>query len=249
MAREAGDRLLERLGKTKLRPGGVAGTNWLLNHVDFDKPLVFLEVACNKAQGLIDLANKYDGDFYGIDKDEVSVEEAKKNVKALGLEDRIKIYHGDATDLPFEDDFFDVVMNEAMLTMLNNDGKAKATKEYNRVLKKGGILLTHDVLLTKDDVNIVRGLQKAINIAAVPLLLEKWIEVFKNSGFENVEYNSGKMTLMSKEGMMKDEGEEGMKKIMELAMQDENKEQFMEMMNFFSDYSEFVHYIVCKSVK
>ncbi len=57
------------------------------------------------------------------------------------------------------------------------------------------------------------------------------------------------MTLMSEVGMLKDEGEEGMKQILENAMKDENKEQFMEMMNFFNDYSEFVHYIVVKSVK
>ncbi len=249
MAREAGHRLLERLGKTKLRPGGVAGTNWLLDKINFDKPLVFLEVACNKGANLIDLAKKYEGKFYGIDNDKDSVEEAIKNVKGAGLEEKIIIQHGDATDLPFEDSIFDVVLNEAMLTMLNADGKEKATKEYYRILKTGGILLTHDVLLTKDDINIVRGLQKAINIAAVPLVSDKWVETFKNSGFKDVEYNSGEMTLMSEVGMMTDEGAEGMKKIMENAMNDENKEQFMDMMNFFSEYVDFVHYIVCKSTK
>ncbi len=60
----------------------------------------------------------------------------------------MNIQYGDATDLPFEDNTFDVVLNEAMLTMLNHENKEKAIKEYYRVLKPNGILLTHDVLLT-----------------------------------------------------------------------------------------------------
>ncbi len=249
MAREAGHRLLERLGKTKLRPGGVDGTNWLLNHVDFDKKPVLLEVACNKGFNLINFAQQYDGEFYGIDKDEESVKVANEKLVELNLNNKMNIRYGDATNLPFEDNTFDVVLNEAMLTMLNHENKEKAIKEYYRVLKPGGILLTHDVLLTKDDKEIIRGLQKVINIAATPLVAEKWTGLFKDCGFKDVDYHSGEMTLMSEVGMLKDEGEEGMQKILENAMKDENKEQFYEMMNFFNDYSEFVHYIVVKSVK
>ena len=38
-----------------------------------------------------------------------------------------------------------------MLTMLSDEQKMKALSEYYRVLKPGGVVLTHDVvLLTKD---------------------------------------------------------------------------------------------------
>ncbi len=38
-----------------------------------------------------------------------------------------------------------------MLTMLNNSAKEKAIKEYLRVLKPGGRLLTHDVSYQDED--------------------------------------------------------------------------------------------------
>ncbi|MBW4080888.1 class I SAM-dependent methyltransferase [Paenibacillus sp. S150] len=38
--------------------------------------------------------------------------------------------------LPFDDNSFDAVLNESMLTMLNQSAKEKAVAEYFRVLKK-----------------------------------------------------------------------------------------------------------------
>ena len=53
----------------------------------------------------------------------------------------------DASKLPFEDEAFDVVINEAMLTMYADKAKRRLLDEYLRVLKPGGLLLTHDIML------------------------------------------------------------------------------------------------------
>ena len=52
--REQGHHLLKRLGKTKLRPGGITATNWLFEKIKFSKDLKVLEVACNEGDNLID---------------------------------------------------------------------------------------------------------------------------------------------------------------------------------------------------
>jgi methyltransferase len=44
---------------------------------------------------------------------------------------------GNAMKLPFDDNSFDIVINEAMLTMLPQISKEKAISEYFRVLKPG----------------------------------------------------------------------------------------------------------------
>lgn len=56
--REAGHSFLARLGKTRLRPGGVEATDWLFNHVSFNKNQHILEVACNQCTNAIELVKK-----------------------------------------------------------------------------------------------------------------------------------------------------------------------------------------------
>lgn len=206
---EKGHEFLARIGKTRLRPGGVVATDWLLEKGNIKADSKVLEVACNMGTTLIHIAKKYGCDIIGVDLDEKAVEKAKKKIKDNDLEDKVKVMEGDAFKLSFEDESFDVVVNEAMLTMLLGDKKEKALKEYYRVLKPGGVVLIQDVVLITDDENRARelriGLSRAINVNVEPLIETEWKACFERSGFQ-VEEKSGPMSLMSIPGMMKDEG-------------------------------------------
>lgn len=175
---EKGHEFLARIGKTRLRPGGAVATDWLLEKGNIKADSKVLEVACNMGTTLIHIAKKYGCDIIGVDLDEKAVEKAKKKVKDNDLEDKVKFMEGDAFKLPFEDESFDVVVNEAMLTMLLGDKKEKALKEYYRVLKPGGVVLTQDVVLITDDENRARelriGLSRAINVNVEPLIETEW---------------------------------------------------------------------------
>ena len=46
--KEIGHHFLARLGKTRLRPGGVKATNWLVEQGNFSKDSKVLEVACTE---------------------------------------------------------------------------------------------------------------------------------------------------------------------------------------------------------
>ncbi len=249
MNRVPGHVLLARLGKKRLRPGGITATNWLIEHGEFNKDSKVLEVACNRGVTLMEIAKKYHCDITGVDRDENFLAEARENIAKENLESKIKILNADARNLPFEDESFDVIINEAMLTMLSEADKEKAIKEYFRVLKKGGKLLTHDISMPVEKLEVVKELRKTINVLATPLLEEKWLKLFKNAGFSNVTTKTGKMTLMSKEGMQKDEGEDGVKKIFENAKKDPNFEQFIEMKDFFARNADNLYYLAVCSEK
>lgn len=247
--REMGHKLLARLGKTKLRPGGVEGTEWLIGQADLKPGTQVLEVACNRGYTLIDLAQRFGVEAEGIDADPEVIAQAERNVADAGLSGSIHVQQGDALHLPFADESFDVVLNEAMLTMLADKSKAQAVAEYFRVLKPGGMLLTHDVVLTKEKPAVVRMLQKVINVPAHPLTAAAWEDLFSQAGFSGVRTHTGDFTLLTDEGLVRDEGVEGRERLVENALEDDNFAQFSEMRTFFDLAKDDIGYIVVASTR
>ena len=138
---EVGHNFLARLGKTRLRPGGRKATEWLIANGNFNQDKKVLEVACNMCTTAIGLAKKFGCSIEGVDLDENALEKAQNNITAQGLQDKIHVQRANAMRLPFADETFDIVINEAMLTMLPLQAKMKAIAEYYRVLKPGGVFL------------------------------------------------------------------------------------------------------------
>ena len=75
-----------------------------------------------------------------IDYTEAMLEEAKKNAGELA--DKIDFRRMDAQNLEFADEMFDVLVTRNLTW--NLEKPVQAYKEWQRVLKKGGILLNYD---------------------------------------------------------------------------------------------------------
>ncbi len=137
MSKEAGHTFLAKLGKTRLRPGGKEATDWLIQQGAFSQDKQVLEVACNMCTTSIYLAHTYGCHIQGVDINKKALEKAQENISAAGLESYIQVQQANAVKLPFDDNQFDIVLNEAMLTMLPIAIKEKALREYYPVLKPG----------------------------------------------------------------------------------------------------------------
>ncbi len=247
---EVGHNFLARLGKTRLRPGGKVATDWLIANGDFNKEKKVLEVACNMGTTAIQLAKEYSCHITGIDLDEEALEKARANIKENNVEELVQVQRANATKLPFEDNSFDIVINEAMLTMLPIEAKEKAIREYLRVLKPNGLLLTHDVMLNTDDAEgVIADLRDAIHITVTPLKKEGWKELFHRCGFRNVDTYSGEMSLLSPKGLITDEGVLGAMKIISNALKPENRETFTKMFKTFNDPEKKMGFIAVCSQK
>lgn len=247
---EIGHNFLARLGKTRLRPGGKKGTDWLIANGDFNKDKKVLEVACNMGTTAIGLAERFGCHIEGVDLDEQALAKAQKNISEAKLDNLIHVQRANAMKLPFADSSFDIVINEAMLTMLPLEAKRKAVTEYFRVLKPGGFLLTHDVMLLEhNEAQILATLREVINVSIAPLTKEGWKDLFKQAGFSNVDTYSGEMTLLSPKGMIYDEGVLGTLKIVRNALRSENRETFKKMFRFFNDPQNKMHFIAVCSQK
>lgn len=250
-AHEAGHKFLARLGKKRLRPGGKIATQWLLSQSGLNKDSQVLEIACNMGTTAIEIASQYHCHITGIDMDKHALEKAQKNVDQHSLTDLITLQMADASKLPFADNSFDVVINEAMLTMYVDKAKAKLLQEYYRVLKPGGCLLTHDIAFkdAQDPQDIAAEMHQAIHVKAQPLPQAQWIDLFKQAGFQSVLSSTGPMTLLSPKGLIYDEGLLGTIKIIRNALKKENRPQFLRMFRHFRKNRGKLNYIAVASVK
>ena len=166
----------------------------------------------------IQLAKTFGCNIEGVDLNAKALQQGQKNVEAANLSHLIHVQKANAMNLPFEDEQFDIILNEAMLTMLPLKAKVQALREYYRVLKPGGILLTHDIaiinLAQKEE--IVENLSSAINVKVTPLPTAEWYQLFKDSRFSQIESHIGELTLMTPAGMLYDEGLFGTMKIVKM---------------------------------
>lgn len=182
---KAGHTFLASLGKTRLRPGGVDATEWLFNQSALSPDSTVLEVACNMGTTSIELAQCFGCTIYAVDMDKNALAKARENIAAAGLGENITVMEANATKLPFADETFDVVINEAMLTMYVDKAKTRLIDEYYRVLKPGGRLLTHDIMFTQERLE-TRGqaqLEEIVKSNVSPMTQAAWKTLFLNSGF------------------------------------------------------------------
>jgi ubiquinone/menaquinone biosynthesis C-methylase UbiE len=121
----------------ELHPGGQDATQALLEMCRLDATSRVLDVGCGSGNTASLIAEEYGSQVYGIDISEVMIAKAKERAQRQGLTDKLEFRVADVLDLPFEDDWFDVVILESVLTPLPGD-KNQAMMEMVRVLRPGG---------------------------------------------------------------------------------------------------------------
>lgn len=246
---DVGQHFLARLGKTRLRPGGKLATDWLLANGDFRTEKKVLEVACNTGSTAIQIAKQFGCQITAIDTDEEVLEKARQAIKENQLEKLISVQCV-ANTLPFADNSFDIVICEALLTMLPLEEQENAIKEYFRVLKPNGFLLTHDVMLnTTDSEALIAELRETLNITVTPLTKESWKNTFSHCGFRNVETFSGELSLLTPKGLIYDEGVLGAFKIIRNALKVQNRDTFKKMFRAFNHPEKKMGFIAICSQK
>ncbi|MCI2774833.1 class I SAM-dependent methyltransferase [Staphylococcus petrasii] len=242
----AGHTFLATLGKKRLRPGGKVATDWLIKKGHFSKEKKVLEVACNMCTTSIELAKTYHCHIEGVDLNNKALEQGRKNVAKHHLEKYIHLTQANAAKLPFENNSFDIILNEAMLTMLPIAMKEKVLQEYYRVLKPNGILLTHDIAIVNRPLKeqVITELSDAINVKVTPLTTEHWYQLYQSAGFSTIESHTGTLSLMSPPGMIRDEGFVGTLKIIKNALKSANRPMFFRMFKTMRKHKNNMNYIV-----
>ena len=102
-----------------------------------------LDVGCGLGGPGRMLAEDFDCQVVGIDLTQEYVDTAQKLSALVGLDHQTKFLQADATNLPFQDQSFDVVWTQHV--QMNIQDKQQFYTEIARVLKEGGYFLYYDI--------------------------------------------------------------------------------------------------------
>lgn len=103
-----------------------------------------LDVGCGLGGPCRMLADEYSCRVTGIDLSNEYIRTAKELSKLVGLDQKTSFVQGDATNLPFEQNTFDVVWTQHV--QMNIPDKERLYSEIVRVLRPGGYFLYYDIL-------------------------------------------------------------------------------------------------------
>ena len=102
-----------------------------------------LDVGCGLGGPCRMLADEFNCHATGIDLSEEYIRTASELSKLVKLDNKTSFVQGDATNLPFENESFDVVWTQHV--QMNIAEKQQFYAEIKRVLKKGGHFLYYDI--------------------------------------------------------------------------------------------------------
>jgi SAM-dependent methyltransferase len=168
-------------GATK-HVGGLSTTKELIELCGIDERTHVLEVGCGTGATARYLAKKLGCRVMGVDIRASMVERATERATRAHVGDRVDFRVADATDLPFEDATFDVVLVESVTTFIED--KAAAIREYGRVIKPGGCVGLNEEIWHQTPVppEIVQYTAETWDVRVEIPTLEGWVGLLKASG-------------------------------------------------------------------
>ncbi|MFI1771443.1 class I SAM-dependent methyltransferase [Thalassobellus citreus] len=127
---------------------GASVSKELANSINING-LDVLDVGCGLGGPCRMLADEYNCQTTGIDLSNEYIRTATKLSELVNLKNKTTFIQGDATELPFDDDTFDVVWTQHV--QMNIPNKKKFYSEINRVLKTDGYFLFYEILKKGND--------------------------------------------------------------------------------------------------
>ena len=124
--------------------GGVAETRTLAGKIpNFGASSKVLDIGSGLGGPARTLADEFGCEVVGLDLTEEYYQAAVKLTDLVGMSDNITYKHGNALDMPFDDNSFDVVWTQ--FAGMNIEDKQRLYSQIHRVLRPNGYFAFHEV--------------------------------------------------------------------------------------------------------
>ena len=121
----------------------------IISHYDLPKKPKILDIGCGKGYLLYDFSKLIpNAEIHGIDISSYAIAKSKKEI-------RKNLLHGNSNNLPWEDDYFDLVISINTLHCLHCNNLEKSLKEMERVGKKNKYLCVESYRNEQEKANLL----------------------------------------------------------------------------------------------
>lgn len=205
-----GYRLLARLGKTVLRPGGVELTRGLLERAGLAGSDV-LELAPGLGRTAVEIFTHGPRSYLGVEKDP---DAARAVHDAIGPNNG-QVRVADAAQTGLADGSVDVVVGEALLSMHGHDAKHAIVDEAARVLRPGGRYAIQEIALTPNGIteqartDAREALSNAVKCHQHPLTVAEWMQLLAEHELVVDAVSTAPVALLEPRRLIADEGLRG----------------------------------------
>lgn len=184
-------------------PGGLRLTGQLGRMIGLHPSSRILDVACGKGTTAVFLAKECGCEVVGIDYGEQNVGAARSLAQATQVDARVQFHRSDAETLPFSDQCFDAVICECAFCTFPD--KARAAKEFFRVLRPGGRVGLSDLTRAEVLPTDLDGLLAWIACIGDAQTAERYTAYLRGAGFsvDSVEQRNDALAEMVDQVRMK----------------------------------------------
>lgn len=168
--------------ETNRCPGGKNSIREIAQNSFLDSKSTILDVGSNTGFNSLEFAHITKSKIYGIDISKSCVNEANHLLKidTQDVQKRVSFKVGSAYDIPYKDNYFDLVMCGGATSFM--DQKDKAVQEYFRVLKPWGFLATTQLFYNRKPPEKVLGdVSKIIGAQIKYLNKEDWLKILNSN--------------------------------------------------------------------
>ena len=173
--------LLAYFGIGGAHPGGFALTQSILEDENILPTGSVLDIGCGTGQTAAYIAKKFDCNVTGIDNHPIMIEKARERL--ISNENKLKIRKGDAQNLDFVDDSFDLIIAESVIVFTDI---TKTLNELSRVLKSEGKLIL--IEMTAEQCLSEELQERICSLYGIYTILNEaeWIAHLQQAGFTQI---------------------------------------------------------------